>query len=310
MKESGRVSEIISENKKENIHSRTQKADFLQPSGSAADRVLFLQRTIGNQAVERLIRSRVDQAKLGIGQPKDKYEQETDKVTGMPEQKAAPSGSAHIQRECFECEEKELKRQPIEEEEEKKICKASLIQGTLHVGAPGDVYEQEADSVAEQVTNNSIFSGILNDIQLDLVSDINVSGLLGLAEIHEQGISSNDGNSTRKLWISKERGSSSQEQRIVPLGVENRIMHSKGKGSALSPLIQKTMEIQTGYDFSNVRVKTDSEAAGLNKSLGARAFTNGPDIWLGNNESVTDTKLMAHELTHVVQQGAAKRISP
>jgi hypothetical protein len=69
------------------------------------------------------------------------------------------------------------------------------------------------------------------------------------------------------------------------------------------------MAISTGYDFSEVRVKTDSEAATLNQSTHARAFTLGRDIWLGKNESPNDLRLMAHELTHVVQQGAARPLS-
>jgi hypothetical protein len=75
-------------------------------------------------------------------------------------------------------------------------------------------------------------------------------------------------------------------------------------------MVQNIVALQTGYDFSGVRVKTDAEAGELNRSLNARAFTHGSDIWLGKNESVNDVKLMSHELTHVVQQGAAKKISP
>jgi hypothetical protein len=62
---------------------------------------------------------------------------------------------------------------------------------------------------------------------------------------------------------------------------------------------------QLGHNFTDVRVKTDAEASDLTQNLGAKAFTNGSDIWLGQGESVNDVKLMAHELTHVVQQGAA-----
>jgi hypothetical protein len=65
MKERGRVSEILQEKKKENGSYRVMKADFTQPSGSPADRLLFLQRTIGNQAVNRLIKYGTLQAKLG-----------------------------------------------------------------------------------------------------------------------------------------------------------------------------------------------------------------------------------------------------
>ncbi|MCJ7615620.1 MAG: DUF922 domain-containing protein [Desulfobacterales bacterium] len=57
MKKRERVEEMMRSNKKENRPSRIHKADFSQPSGSIADRVIFLQKTIGNQAVERLINS-------------------------------------------------------------------------------------------------------------------------------------------------------------------------------------------------------------------------------------------------------------
>jgi hypothetical protein len=50
----------------------------LNSSGFSADRILQLQRTAGNQAVQRLIKSRALQAKLNIGQPNDIYEQEAD----------------------------------------------------------------------------------------------------------------------------------------------------------------------------------------------------------------------------------------
>lgn len=69
MKESSRVAERMQENKKETRSSRIQKVDSSQISGSFSDRIVFLQRTIGNQGVERMIRSGVLQAKLKIGQP-------------------------------------------------------------------------------------------------------------------------------------------------------------------------------------------------------------------------------------------------
>jgi hypothetical protein len=176
------------------------------------------------------------------------------------------------------------------------------------VGSPGDIYEQEADRVAEEVSNSRIFS--MGNAQQEFISGVNVPEFLGLVEFQGKEISSMDKDGARRVRISTDCGGSCQEDRTVSPSLENRILQSKGSGSSLPPFILKSMELQTGYDFSNVRVKTDSEAAELNRSLGARAFTNGFDIWLGRNESVTDIKLMAHELTHVVQQGAAKRISP
>ena len=72
--------------------------------------------------IRRILRSMGAQAKLTIGQPNDKYEQEADRVADqvmmMPQPQAVSSGTPGIQRACPKCEEEGLKRQPIEEEEE------------------------------------------------------------------------------------------------------------------------------------------------------------------------------------------------
>ena len=87
--------------------------------------------------------------------------------------------------------------------------------------------------------------------------------------------------------------------------VAARAISSKGPGSPLPPSIRSTMESRMGANFSSVRVHSDSPAQNAAASLQARAFTNRSDIWLGRGQSPTDVPLMAHELTHVVQQGAA-----
>ena len=88
--------------KKSNSILRIQRTKSSQPIKSPADRILFLQRTIGNQAVQRLIKSGTLQTKLKIGQPGDRYEQEADRVADavmrMPEPQALPFRTPHIQR--------------------------------------------------------------------------------------------------------------------------------------------------------------------------------------------------------------------
>ena len=99
-----------------------RKKNYTKTKNSPVDRILFLQRTAGNQAVQRLIKSGALQAKLRIGQPGDIYEQEADRVAEqvmrMPEPQAVSSGTPYIQRIYPGCEDEVLKRQPIEEEEE------------------------------------------------------------------------------------------------------------------------------------------------------------------------------------------------
>jgi len=86
-----RVSQIVKppEVKQSNSNSRVRRTKRLQSMDTLANRILFMQRTAGNQAVSRLMRSGALQAKLRIGQPGDKYEQEADRVADeamrMPE---------------------------------------------------------------------------------------------------------------------------------------------------------------------------------------------------------------------------------
>jgi len=58
--------------------------------------------------------------------------------------------------------------------------------------------------------------------------------------------------------------------------------------------------------LGQVRVHTGGNAKEIAKSLGARAFTVGNDIYFGNPGDASDKTLLAHELTHVVQQGGGK----
>jgi Domain of unknown function (DUF4157) len=89
----------------------------------------------------------------------------------------------------------------------------------------------------------------------------------------------------------------------LPAGttVEGRLDH--GGGRPLSEATRRFLEPRFGSDFGAVRVHEDDRAHGLADRLHARAFTSGTDIWLGAGENQADRRLMAHELTHVLQQG-------
>jgi hypothetical protein len=88
MAEKVQLTAKTSEAKRENSASKTRKIESPQSMSSTADKVLYLQRTIGNQAVQRLIKSGALQAKLKIGQPGDRYEQEADKVADQMTKKS------------------------------------------------------------------------------------------------------------------------------------------------------------------------------------------------------------------------------
>ncbi len=88
--------------------------------------------------------------------------------------------------------------------------------------------------------------------------------------------------------------------------LEASINQAKGGGQPMADNIRQPMEQAFGADFSGVKVHTDSQSDELNQSIQARAFTTGQDVFFRqgeyNPESRGGQELLAHELTHVVQQ--------
>ena len=89
-----------------------------------------------------------------------------------------------------------------------------------------------------------------------------------------------------------------------PVGADiaSRIDSQRGGGSGLNSSFRAQMEGAFGADFGDVRVHQDAQADTLNRQMTAKAFTTGNDIFLRSDASAGDSHLMAHELTHVVQQ--------
>lgn len=88
--------------------------------------------------------------------------------------------------------------------------------------------------------------------------------------------------------------------------ISERIKKTKGKGQPMSEKTARQMEQAFGADFQNVNIHTDEQSASLNKDLHSIAFTNGSDIYFAegqyNPDSSSGKTLLAHELTHVIQQ--------
>jgi hypothetical protein len=88
--------------------------------------------------------------------------------------------------------------------------------------------------------------------------------------------------------------------------IERAINSERGNGHAIAQPVRKQMETAFGADFSAVRVHTDAKADMLSRSLSARAFATGNDIFFRQGQynpgSSGGRELLAHELTHVVQQ--------
>lgn len=104
-------------------------------------------------------------------------------------------------------------------------------------------------------------------------------------------------------------GSAIGEGGRVHPGVTAQIAAARGRGAPLDPALQEQASSVLGDSFGDVRVHTDALASALARSVEARAFTSGSDIFFAGGEfrpqTPTGRELIAHELAHVVQQRGA-----
>ena len=166
------------------------------------------------------------------------------------------------------------------------------MQMKLAINAPGDSYEQEADRVAEH---------IMRMPEPHLQRKCACGGTPGLAgECEECG--------RKRLSLQRMRLDAAGP---VAGGVAPPIVHGvlRAPGRALDAATRAFMEPRFGHDFSRVRIHADAGANCAADAVQAQAFTVGGDIVFGNGKFAPSTAagraLLAHELTHVVQQGAA-----
>jgi hypothetical protein len=167
------------------------------------------------------------------------------------------------------------------------------IQPKLAIGAPDDKYEQEADTIARKV---------IKQISTPTPPDPNGGG----DAVQRQMFST---PSIMRLTVQRreaiEGGTASSD-------LESTISQARSSGKPLGEPIRRQMEGAFGADFSGVRVHTNNTADTLNRSLSARAFTTGNNIFFKQGEynpsSSSGKELLAPELTHTIQQGSSPTV--
>ena len=250
------------ESKTANFSSQANKPDLSPRINSPAEQVFFLQRAVGNREVERLLRSGVIQAQLASGAsvagsgspPSVTALQSHPNQSGILQRQCSCGGAAGISGECDTCRTK----------------KRSGPQTKLKVSTPGDIYEQEADRVANSVVSKP------------------EKPLLSQAPPRIQRFADNV----------------SVGANTAPASVSAALASS---ASPLKPALRQDMERRFGHNFSRVRVHTGAVAAQSADDVNALAYTVGRNIVFGAGRFAPETqegrRLLAHELTHVVQQG-------
>jgi hypothetical protein len=178
------------------------------------------------------------------------------------------------------------------------------LQPQLAVGAVDDPFEREAERTADTVTSTGQPASSALGVRPLAASLLRVAQrAMGKGETAAK---KDDDDKTRKV---QKKPSASTGPEIVPRGVESQIQVMSAGGDPLAPSLRSRFEPRFGYDFSSVRTHTGSDAAGAAVALGARAFTVGDHIFFGAGEyqpsSASGQRLIAHELTHTIQQKPA-----
>src|SRR5262245_44919603 len=214
--------------------------------------MLHLQRTMGNQAVQRLLQANIEGLEVE---------------------------STNTAIVCFA---HDVSRIPV-------YAKVPVkTQTKLTVNTPGDVYEQEADHVADQVMHKP-------DVRLQRACACGGE----CPKCHTEQLSQE--HKLLQTW----RVPANDEEKTLAPPIVHEVLCAPGQ-----PMDAATIaffEPRFGHDFSRVRVHTDARAASAAQAVDARAYAVGRDVVFGTGQYAPGTaegkKLLAHELAHVVQQG-------
>ena len=164
------------------------------------------------------------------------------------------------------------------------------VQAKLSVGAPDDPLEHEANAMADRI--------------MRMPEQNFIQRKCSHCEEEEKA--------QRKPLSSFIQRKESAGGTAATDAISNQVNSSKGNGTGMEEGTKSFMETRFGTDFSDVRIHTDNGAMQMNSALSAKAFTVGSDIYFNRGEytpaSQSGKHLLAHELTHTVQQTGEKII--
>lgn len=317
---------------KGNLH--VYKTPFISHRGSFFPGVqTFTEEVDHPESADLLQASFISPLQLSIEE--EEIQREPEEIQDMPESgtKWEINGKSEqeqeVQRLCAECdEEEEVQRSPDDQEPEvlqkveeiqplshgddqNNLQQSAIplsspegIQASLKVGAPDDPYEQEADQMAEQV------------MRMPERSFSDGEGILPIGNnptIHRNEEDEADDIQAKLVQRVSGLQRSSNGTLQTTSGFTSHLQSSLGGGLPLSPPVRQSMESAFNADFSRVNIHTGSDASQLSNEIGAKAFTYQNHVFFneGNYQPETSAgrSLLAHELTHTVQQGAAVRRS-
>lgn len=265
---------------------------------------------------------RLVQPKLRIGRPDDKYEREADRVADAVMRMPDPT----VQRQPVEEEEEEalqtkplsesitplVQRQPMEEEEEELQSKALSESITpLLQRQPLEEEEEELQPkaidgrVAPLLQRQPVEEEEEDELQSKLVSEQTSPQIQRQADLEEEEEEAIQPK-RRPSLLSMKADPGDVVARQNTESFERRLMNTKGQGNPLPKQTRNRMEARFGVGFRDVRIHTGIAATAMNNEIDSLGFTNGKNIYFAPGQFRPETKegekLLAHELTHVIQQ--------
>lgn len=232
------------------------------------------------------------QAKLNISSPDDPQEKEADAMANRVMRMAEPApASAPAAND-------EEKLQKKEEQKEEEVQAMTEAPGISRKCANCEEEEKVQKKHMDVIQRNEDHSASIQESAEEAGESSNIDRKA--ISIHRSDVIQLSG---RGPPASSMQGSFTQN-----------LSSSKGGGSALPDTTRSFMESRFQADFSGVRVHTGSNAESLSRSIHAQAFTHGNDIYFNAGKYSPHTEsggtLLAHELTHTIQQGASQNVSP
>ncbi|NNE75465.1 MAG: DUF4157 domain-containing protein [Pricia sp.] len=226
------------------------------------------------------------QTKLNIGKPGDIYEKEADKTADAVVAKTNSTDA--IQK--MGAEEEEVQTKPLA---------AGLTPFVQRQESPEE--EEPVQAMAEEKEEESIQMQEEEEESLQTKCD---------SCANEDKLQKMEGEEEEEALQTKKNDGGTNAT-----GLTSQLQASKASGNPMDKTSRVEMEHAFGNDFSQVQIHTDSQAKIMNKHLNAQAFTHGNHIYFNSGKYDPNSKkgkhLLAHELTHTIQQGAsAETIQP
>lgn len=180
------------------------------------------------------------------------------------------------------------------------------------------IQQKEDDELAAQSDDEDKLLTKSNDeesVQAQTEDDDNVlQAKLHLKEDDELSTQPEEESEEESVQTKPIHRKEDNSSRFASKDIESSLNRTKGQGNSLPEHTQSDIGSKMGADFSQIRIHTDSTAHEMNAELNAKAFTHGNDIYFKSGEynpgSSQGKRLITHELTHTIQQGASSKLQP